>query len=309
MVTSVELEGTAQAMRRLPVAATARICKLRCGWLPVNERESMIDPDRKPGCSACSTVGLNPETIDHMFECQSTSRVALIENKFASFNATMQSLGTCKYIRRTLRFGLLYWVKGNVPLEIADFALPDSPLGLLVARAYTEQSLIGWNMAFRGFLSQSWKTAQELHFSQDLSRGTVNGTTWVATIVSWLFELFAEVWAQRNLDEFGVDLEDQRKKKLVLCERAIRRLHAVGQTLPDSERFPFRTDIETLLSKRLPIQERWISSTERFLPGALKRVAARAASGQRSITEFFKRKTVEVVEDRVDREVADSGVT
>ena len=86
-------------------------------------------------------------------------------------------------------------------------------------------------------------------------------------------------------------------------------MHAVRATLPDNERFPFQVDIGTLLSKRLPIQERWIASTERFLPKALKRVAARKSSGQKAITEFFKRKTVEVVEDRVDREVADSGVT
>ena len=242
----------------------------RCGWLPVNERVAKLDPDRQPGCTACSSVGLNLETHDHVYQCRSPSRVAILDKKFALFNSTMQSLGTSKYIRRMLRYGLLNWAKGNAPVEVAHFELPDTQLGILVARAYTEQTKIGWNMAFRGFISQLWKAAQELHLAQDVSRGQVDGTAWVATIVSWLFEVFAELWTQRNLDEFGVDLEDQRKKKLVVCERTIRRLHAVGATLPDSERFPFKADIGTLLSKRLPIQERWIASTERFLPNALK---------------------------------------
>ena len=112
-----------------------------------------------------------------------------------------------------------------------------------------------------------------------------------------------------HLDEFGVDLEDECRKKLVVCERTIRRLHAVGETLPDSERFPFKADIGTLLSKRLPIQERWIASTERFLPEALKRVAARKSCGQQAITAFFKRKSVDQLEDIVGRVVAESGVT
>ena len=116
-------------------------------------------------------------------------------------------------------------------MEVADLELPGTPLGLLVARAYKEQTKIGWNLAFRGFLSQSWKAAQELHMAHETCRREIDGTKWVATIISWLFELFAEIWAQRNLDEFGVDLEDQCRKKLVVCKRTIRQLHAVGETL------------------------------------------------------------------------------
>ena len=309
MVTSIDIEGSARAMKQLSVHANSQICKLRCGWLPVNERTAKLDPDRQSGCSACSSVGLNLETTDHVFQCRSPSRVEILDKKFASFNSTMQSLGTSKYIRRTLRHGLLNWAKGIVPLEVKKFELPDSPLGLLVARAYTEQTKIGWNMAFRGFLSQSWNAAQELHVAQNLSRGQANGTAWTATIVSWLFELFAEIWTQRNLDKFGIDMEDQRRKKLIVCERTIRRLHAVGATLPDSERFLFMADIGTLLSKSLPIQERWIASTGSFLPNALKRVADRKSRGQQAITDFFTRKSVDQLEDRVGRDVADSGVT
>ena len=63
VVLSVELEGTGRAIKRLPEIVAARICKLRCGWLPVNEREARQDPDRVPGCSACSAATATPTGV------------------------------------------------------------------------------------------------------------------------------------------------------------------------------------------------------------------------------------------------------
>ena len=110
---------------------------------------------------------------------------------------------------------------------------------------------------------------------------------WTASLVSWIFELFNEVWSLRNQVEFGANIEDQRRKSLVVCERAIRRLYAVGLSLPHLESYPFKVDMESLLMSQLAVQEQWIFNTERFPPGALKRAADGKNSGQKSITEFF----------------------
>ena len=70
----VDNVGTMAAASKLCAATARRIQKLRCGWLPVNSRESRSDPDRLPGCSACSTMGLVLETVDHLFQCRASSR-------------------------------------------------------------------------------------------------------------------------------------------------------------------------------------------------------------------------------------------
>ena len=62
---------------------------------------------------------------------------------------------------------MVAWLQGRVPQELSEFQLPDSHLGRLVARAYQEQTDIGWNFVFRGFLSQSWKDAQEVYLAQE----------------------------------------------------------------------------------------------------------------------------------------------
>ena len=155
-------------------------------------------------------------------------------------------------------------------------------------------------MAFRGFLSQSWKSAQAIQSAKDKNRRDLEGTAWTATVVSWIFTLFDSVWTQHNAEEFGTDLEDISRKKLVLCERSIRRLYTARQELPANESYPFKTEMLTLLLRRLPLQEQWIANTERFLPGALKRVANRTKNGQKATTEFFTRKNSNGNEVQVD---------
>jgi hypothetical protein len=42
-----------------------------------------------------------------------------------------------------------------------------------------------------------------------------------------------------------------------------------------------------MLSKSLCQQERWVTLTEEYLPGAKKRVKAQEQTGQRSLKEFM----------------------
>ena len=123
--------------------------------------------------------------------------------------------------------------------DVSELDLPDSPIGRMISRAYTEQAVLGWNMACRGFLSQHWKAAQAIH-SASTKRVGSDSITWMASVVSWCFALFEKVWSQRNLEEFGKNQDDVKQKKLVLCERAIRRLFIAGQELPPHEQHPIR---------------------------------------------------------------------
>ena len=53
----VDVLGTKGVAAKLRPASVWRIQKLRCGWLPVNNRVARHDPDRLPRCSACSPPG------------------------------------------------------------------------------------------------------------------------------------------------------------------------------------------------------------------------------------------------------------
>ena len=287
-VEKVDIMSTKAAVSRLRGAAARRIQKLRCGWLPVNSRESRIDPDRLDGCSSCSTVNLIPETVDHVFQCNAIGRKKALRDRLATLHYDFRKWKTSELLIQALTLGATAWAEGNEIPSVLSLHLPDTVLGRLIARAYVDQTSLGWHVLFRGFWANSWRHAQEHQFS--ISRGRERqdtGDRWARQVQSWFIKLFELLWGLRNEHEHGAEPETQRLIRLAKCERAIRRLYHKGEELPYCERTPFRDPIEVLLQCSVPDQELWISKTEGYLPRALKRVRRRARDNQRAITAYF----------------------
>ena len=149
---------------------TRRVQKLRRGWLPVNSRESRVDPDRLSGCSACSPSNFVAETVDHLFQCESSARRRAILDRFSTLFSDFRVWKTSKTIIAALLAGALAWVEGRDIPSLESLDLPDTAIGRLTARAFTDQTSLGWNVLFRGFWASSWRLAQEEQFSQYSSR-------------------------------------------------------------------------------------------------------------------------------------------
>jgi ribonuclease HI len=288
-VALLDLIGTRQALSNLAPAPKQRIQKLRCGWLPVNRRESRIDPDRENGCKACSPGNLVEETVDHILQCTCQIRRHAMRDRFDGMTKTFRSWKTSTFVINALRSGAWAWIEDNPPPNVETLNLPDSPLGQLVHKAYVEQTSLGWNLLFRGFWTTSWRTAQEYEFSNSIhNRGfTDNGENWAGRAQTWMFDLFELAWGLRNADEHGEDLETQRMIQLAKAERAIRRLYREGDSLPTYDRFPFNDPMEDILTKTVSSQERWITKTEAFLPKALRRIKERRKKRNHSIKKYF----------------------
>jgi hypothetical protein len=202
----------------------------------------------------------------------------------------LRKFKTSEHLCRALHAGAVAWVKGNNLPSVESLDLPDSPVGRLVAQAYSDQCSLGWNVLFRGFWARSWRLAQEAQFSSNRSRDRQDtGERWAAKVQNWGFDLFEVLWGLRNEHEHGADPETQKLIRLSKCERAIRRLYNQGLLLSIGERHPFRTDIDVLLAQSVRNQELWISKTEEYLPKAFKRMRNLARIRQPSITDFFTR--------------------
>ena len=289
-VQSLDWDGTRAALSKLSPATARRIQKLRCGWLPVNSRESRIDPDRLPGCPACSPSGIVVEDIDHLFPCSSQLRRGLINSRFSEFSRDFRVLKTSRTIIDAMLAGALAWVHDRDTPPVCDLLLPGSEVGRLTSVAYSEQSSLGWGSLFRGFWSKSWRLAQEAQFRQNLSLEPQDtGERWSSKAQLWFIKLFESLWGLRNADQHGADPETQLLIRMANCENAIRRLFEKATELPPEERHPFRSPLEDLLSRPIPDQELWITLTELFLVKALPRARARQRNRQPAITSFFER--------------------
>jgi hypothetical protein len=285
-VASVDLLGTKKALAKLPFDAQRRIQKLRCGWLPVNRRVSREDPDRLQSCSAC--LPRVEETVDHVFQCPCRARRRAMLDRLADMSKTFRPWKTSTMLIEALHSGAVAWIQGwDIP-DVDELKLPPSTMGKLVYKAYVEQTSLGWNLLFRGFWSSAWREAQDYEFSQSpFQRGRHdNGESWAGRAQAWMFDLFDLAWGMRNADEHGADPETQRLIRSSKCERAIRRLYRAGESLPPHERYPFRDPIEDVLSRTLCQQERWVSLTEEYLPGAAKRAKDLKQTGQHAIPEY-----------------------
>jgi hypothetical protein len=105
-----------------------QIQKLRCGWLPVNSRESRSDPDRVSGCSACSTANLVPETVDHVFQCPAPARRTALLARFSAFVADFRSRKTSKSLITALYAGARAWAEHRDPPNVESLNLPENRL-------------------------------------------------------------------------------------------------------------------------------------------------------------------------------------
>ena len=271
--------------------SASRVQKLRCGWLPINSREARIDPDRLPGCAACSTTAVSvAETVDHLFQCTERSRRRAVAERFEALHDEFRAWKTSEIIISTIRAGAMAWVEGKATPSLSSLNLPDTTLGRLTAKAYLDQTLLGWNALFRGFWASSWRLAQEHQFTcYPIREKHDTGDRWAGLAQSWFISLFELLWGLRNENEHGVDSETQLLIRLATCERAIRRLYNKSEELPDGERHPFRTPMEELLQTTVHDQELWIKKTEDYLPKAFRRARKRTDTNQSAITDFFVR--------------------
>jgi ribonuclease HI len=185
-VNSIELDGTRAASKKLRPEMAQRIQRLRCGWLPVNTRESRSDPDRVSGCSACSTANLVPETVNHVFQCTAPSRRTALLARFSSFVANFRSRKTSKSLIAALQAGATAWAKQRELPTVDSLNLPENRLGNLIWQAYTEQTSLGWNVLFRGFWVTAWQLAQEEQFCMYRSWEVQDtGEIWAAHSQLW----------------------------------------------------------------------------------------------------------------------------
>ena len=288
-VNSIDILGTQAASRKVRSEMAMRIQKLRCGWLPVNNREARSDPDRVSGCSACSTSNLVPETVDHIFQCTAPERRSALNERFSDLFKDFRSKKTAPSLILALQGGAMAWIEQRDPPPVESLDLPDNRMGILIRQAYTEQTSLGWNVLFRGFWSSSWRLAQEEQFRTQRSRERQDtGELWAASAQVWFFDTFETLWKLRNDAEHGNDTESQRLIRLEKCKRAIQRLYHAGEELSYAERHPFRDEMDDLLQQAIHMQELWITKTTDYLSTAFQRQRDRTKV-QPAITNFFAR--------------------
>ena len=106
-------------------------------------------------------MGLVLETVDHLFQCHASSRQKEIEAIFARFHDRFRELKTSQHLISALQSGATAWLEGKEIPPVTSLNLPQDKLSQLIAQAYTDQTMLGWNVLFRGFWVKKLETSTE----------------------------------------------------------------------------------------------------------------------------------------------------
>jgi hypothetical protein len=107
----------------------------------------------------------------------------------------------------------------NVPTEQRE----------LVATALHEQSLIGWDLGARGYISKHWVKAIAANpmLSADVNRNEIElGNTWARKTIHQLWEFGREMWHDRNKILHDFSNVDTKAMKSAAIDTEITRLYS-----------------------------------------------------------------------------------
>jgi hypothetical protein len=152
----------------------------------------------------------------------------------------------------------------------------------LLQRAMTEQAAIGWNFAFRGYLSYQWVNAQHAEHPKSSMTGIRQ---------QWLKAIIRQIWAVTRLqwDERNRILHDATTSSALIRESSInskvRNLYAVKDTFANSDQVLFSIPLQNRLQHRQRAKKLWLDLVSRYHPTT----TAWERGQQPLITEFFQR--------------------
>jgi hypothetical protein len=109
----------------------------------------------------------------------------------------------------------------------------------MVAQALREQSIIGWDLGVRGYISKHWvkAIAANANLSADTNRNEIEiGNTWARKTIHQLWEFGREMWHDRNKILHDSSNEDTKMMKSATIDAEIAKLYARTVTYAAEDR-------------------------------------------------------------------------
>ncbi len=140
-------------------------------WLPTGHKQAQVDVKVSYCCPCCGTIN---ETQQHILQCQD---YWMHETRYKSLVSMPRSDVVTKkgtsYTWIALHRCLEYWSNNNNnPLEDQILqGVQKHPTRQHIAKAIQEQSMIGWQYAFWGYLTSQWALCQQTEHPRSTLQG------------------------------------------------------------------------------------------------------------------------------------------
>ena len=226
-------------------------------------------------CPCCRTAREDP---DHLLLCRENPSFA--ESK-EIFTKAMKSSDNHPTLR-LLKAGLVAWIQDPMDPFTPDLTGYPQKFTTAITTAINEQQAIGWDQAFRGYLSQEWRqmASEGIYDSDTFHEGRGHQT--MKKVYAATSEYETSMWKSRNTvlhDTTTPDLNQVRDIEVA----EITDLYAKQDLIGAGDRHYCERPLATILKKKPASRRRWI----RYMHRARARYK-RLTRHQPPITNFFR---------------------
>jgi hypothetical protein len=284
---AIDLDALKSAFLTLDPIKRISCSKRIHGWLNTGAQKAHITPEA-PEAHKCPRCQLAPETPEHVLQCTHSSAHKRRYELIPQMKRRMLTVPGCR-VQQIFFDCLRSWLANpdNISPDISHIPLEQRGF---VETALSEQSAIGWDMCFRGYLSRHWALAVSTnprlskHEKQPPSTRSDTGKTWARKAISQLWEFAHEMWLHRNSVLHDTTNIDCQQMKGAAVDAAITALYSQVESYAAEDRWRFDMPLSLRLRTPLRSRRRWLTLT-RIL---VEKSSNYESKGQRRLTTFFK---------------------
>ena len=275
---SIDIQGLGLAYKTLQHNRRFRICKSIHGWLPTGHQRHKHDLKSLDSCPCCSSTD---ETQEHILVCRAPRMRAARYRAMVKLRSNIVTKKGSSYTWTALHRCLVHWVETSqsLPWEKALAGIPQQAAET-IQRAMRDQEDIGWQFAFRGYLSVQWVQAQQGEHSRSTETGIRQ--KWLKAVIRAIWDVTSALWEERNNILHSTSDNVQIRDSSVNSK--IRKLYSIKELFASSDFVLFDEPLEERLLHTLREKKQWLTLVARYHGTT----TARQFGKQHLITEYFK---------------------
>lgn len=255
-----------------------RILKMVHGWLPTYERLHRENQTTNPRCPLCH---YRSETSFHIFCCKHPRQREIYKRIINYLEENVGQSGN-KRINQIL-IAVMENANDTMPPHIENTG--DNQIDKWIQ----DQNKIGWNHMFYGRTAKSLEIVMEKFFrNRENDTGQETGSKWVKRLIQKIWDIFLQLWSQRNEIIHGKQEGQRSLREQQFLETRVSRCYEYQYKLRvvDREKI-FHKPQEELLREDARYIKAWIKLCERIIR-AYKKETEETTSKGRFMENYFK---------------------
>jgi hypothetical protein len=276
---TIDFSGLGGALLSEPVIHRLKMSKLLHGWLNTGHQRKKMEPSANSKCPVCTQ---EDETQQHILQCPGSSMKVTRFNGLIKLRSHIVTKHGSSITWTTLHSALSDWLHQRPKSPLLAPNIQNNALIPILRQALAEQESIGWEYAFRGYLSSKWAVAQLQEHPRSTERGIRQH--WLRSVIKELWTFHLAMWETRN-KKLHENSASSQTIRFSTVDAQINRWYTLQHEFAVSDQRLFDLPLETRLGTSGTSKKHWLILVARYHATT----ATRQQGQQPLISTYFTR--------------------